>query len=50
MKKYLCEECGVILSWPEVVWIYDEEDVEHYVCCYCADEKYRCREQDCLYT
>ena len=39
MKQYRCEECGIILKWPEVRVVEDGDHTEHRVCIYCAEEK-----------
>ena len=40
VKQYRCEECGIILKWPEVRVVEDGDHTEHRVCIYCAEEKY----------
>lgn len=40
MKKYTCEECGILLKWKEILYVKDSHGREHAVCVDCATDKY----------
>ena len=40
MKKYYCDECGILLQPAEVIIVVDKDGKHHEVCVDCAVEKY----------